>query len=40
VKGPADDVGEVFDDDDGMPFEGALLLEVGTVSSFKEGFNS
>jgi hypothetical protein len=35
VTGPADDVDTVFDaDDGGMPFEGTLLLEAGTVSSF------
>lgn len=38
VTGPADDVGPVFDD--GVGFEGPLLLGGGTVSSFKEGFSS
>lgn len=40
VTGPADDVDAVFDDDGGVPFEGTLFLEVGTVSSLDEGFNS
>jgi hypothetical protein len=40
VTGPADEVDAGFDDDDGVPFEGTVLLEVGTFSSFTEGFNS
>lgn len=41
MTGPADDVEADFDDDDdGVPFEGTVLLEVGTFSSFTEDFSS
>lgn len=40
MTGPADDVEADFDDDDGVPFEGTVLLEGGTFSSFTEDFSS